>query len=133
MDEDDVRRWFDSYLAEFSALGRGTTDDVRRILAYYAVPLLFSTDAGSVVLPDDVQVLAATQQQIDGMRAAGYDRSDELAAGIDVLNASGAVQRGRFARLRADGTEISRLEVTYLIADLPVGRRISAIIVHSAT
>jgi uncharacterized NTF2-like protein DUF6841 len=37
----------------------------------------------------------------------------------------------RFARLRADGTEIARLEATYLIAEVPAGRRISAIIIHS--
>lgn len=132
MDKLEVKRWFDSYLADFVGLGRGDIDDVRRILAHYGVPLLLSTDAGCMVLTDEAQVVAVAQQQIDGMLSAGYDHSDELAAETTVLNRSCATHRGRFSRLRADGTEIARLEATYLITDGPVGRRVSAIVVHSA-
>lgn len=131
MDELDVRRWFDAYLADFVALGRGDVHDVGRVLDYYGVPLLLSTDAGSTVLLDEAQVLGAAQQQIDGMRSAGYDRSDELAAETTVLNRTCAIHRGRFSRLRADGTEITRVEATYLITDAAAGRRISAIVLHS--
>jgi hypothetical protein len=132
MDTLEVKRWFDSYLADFVASGRGDTDDVRRILAHYGVPLLLSTDAECMALTDEAQLLAAAQQQIDGMRSAGYDRSDELVAETNVLNRSCATHRGRFSRLRADGSEIAQIEATYLITDGPAGRRISAIVVHSA-
>lgn len=132
MDEFEVSRWYDNYLAEFSALGRAEVDDVRRILEYYGVPMLLSTDAGSVMLADEAQVLAAAQQQFDGMRAAGYDRSEPLdAAATTVLNRSCAIHRASFARLTAEGTEISRLEATYLITDTTVGRRISGLVIHS--
>lgn len=132
MDELEVTRWYDSYLAEFAALGRGDADDVRRILAFYGVPMLLSTDAGSTMLADETQVLAVAQQQFDGMRSAGYDRSEPLgAAETTVLNVSCAVHRAGFARLTADGTEISRLEATYLITDTAAGRRMSALVVHS--
>jgi hypothetical protein len=132
MDADEARRWFTSYLADFIALGRGDLDDVRRILDHYGVPLLLSTDAGSAVLTDEDQVLAVARQQVDGMRSAGYDRSEELAGETTVLNRTCATHRGRFARLRTDGSEISRLEATYVITDGAAGPRISAIIVHSA-
>ena len=131
MDEIEVERWFSVYLAVFVALGRGEIDDVRLILAHYAVPLMLSSDAGCLVLTDETQVLSAVGQQIDGMLSAGYDRSDELAAQTTVLNRSCAMRWGRFARLRTDGSEISQLEATYLITDRPEGRLISAIIVHS--
>ena len=131
MDEADVERWFAAYLADFIALGRGDSDDVRRILAHYGVPMILSTDAGCMILTTEEQVLAAAKQQIDGMRSAGYDRSDELAAETAILNRSCAVRRGRFARLRADGTGISQLEATYLITEGAAGHHISAIIVHS--
>lgn len=131
MDKVDIRRWFDSYLADFVALGRGDADDVGRMLNHYGVPMLLSTDAACMVLTDETQVLAAAKQQIDGMRSAGYDRSDELAADTTIVNRTCALHRARFARLRADGTEIARLEATYLIAEVPAGRRISAIIIHS--
>lgn len=131
MDADEARRWFDSYLADFIALGRGDLDDVRRILDHYGVPLLLSTDAGSAVLTDEAQVLAIARQQMDGMRAEGYDRSEQVTGETTVLNRTCATHRGHFARLRADGSEISQLEATYVITDGAAGRRISAIIVHS--
>jgi hypothetical protein len=131
MDADEARRWFNSYFAEFVALGRGELDDVRRILDHYGVPLLLSTDAGSAVLTDEDQVLAAARQQVDRMRSVGYHHSEELTAETTVLNRTCAIHRGRFARLRADGTEIEQVEATYLITDGAAGLRISAIIVHS--
>jgi hypothetical protein len=133
VNEADVQRWFDSYVADFVALGRGDIEDVHRILLYYGVPMLIGTDAGSTILTDEAQVLAVAQQQIDGMRSAGYDHSDVLVAETSVLNRSCALHHGRFARVRADGTEISQVEATYLIADGGAGRRISALIAHSAS
>ncbi len=131
MDEHGIREWFRAYLSDFIALGRGDIDDVRRLLLHYGVPFLISTDAGTTALTDESQVLALARQQVDGMRAAGYDRTEQLDAKTVVLNGSCALHRARFVRLRADGSEISRLEVTYLITDRPEGRRISALVVHS--
>lgn len=132
MDVAEVDRWFAAYLADFAALGRGEGEDVRRMLDHYSVPLILSSDSGCRFLTDEAQVLAAAQQQADGMRSTGYDRSEELVANTTVLNQSCSVHRGRFARLRADGTEISQLEMTYLITDGPAGRRISAMVVHTS-
>lgn len=133
VDRDEVKRWFDVYLADFVAMGRGDLDDMACILDHYGVPLLVSTDGGSTVLLDDEQVLAVARQQIEGMRSAGFDRSDELVAETTVMNSSCALHRGRFARLRADGSEIAQVEATYVITDGRAGRRISALIVHSPT
>ena len=101
----DVQRWFDSYLADYAALARGELDDPRRVLAHYGVPLLLSTDASCVALVDEAQVAAAVQRQIDDLRAAGYDRSEQLAADTVVLNCSCATHRVLLssARCRVDG------------------------------
>lgn len=131
MDEREVTSWFQAYLADFIALGRGDSDDVRRLLAHYGVPMIVSTDSGCFFLNDEEQVLAAAQQQITGMRAAGYDRSEGLSAATIVVNRTCALHRAAFARLRADGTEIARVETTYVITDGPGGRRISALLAHS--
>lgn len=132
MDVPDVRQWFTSYLADFAALGRGDLDDTARLLGRYGVPLLVSTDASSTAFVDEAQVLAFCRRQALDLRAVGYHRSEQLAADTVVLNRSCAMHRARLARLRADGTEIARLEATYLITEGPAGRRISAIVVHSA-
>ena len=132
MDEREVRTWFAAYLADFVALGRGDRDDVRGLLAHYGVPLLVSTDAGCLSLTDEEQVLAVVRQQVDGMRAAGYDRSEELASSTTPVNRTCALHRAAFVRLRADGSEIGRIETTYVVTDGPAGRRISALLGHTA-
>jgi len=131
VDEAEVDRWFAAYFADFVGLGRGDLSDVRRILEYYAVPLLVCTDASSVVLTDEAQVRGMMQNQIDAMREAGFDRTDQLASETSVLNQTCALHRGRFSRLRADGSEITRFAATYLITDTPAGRRISALVLHT--
>jgi hypothetical protein len=130
VDNSDVSRWFGEYLDAFAACGRGESDTAS-LLAYYGVPLLLTTDGGLLALTSDDRVVAAAQQQVDGMRAAGYDRSEVLDSEVTVLNSTSALYRGAFSRQRSDGGEISRLTMTYLVTDGPVGRRISAMAVHS--
>ena len=131
MDVPDVRQWFAAYLADFAALGRGDVDDAGRLLRYYGVPLLLSAAASSVVLLDEAQVLAWCRRQADDLRADGYDRSEQLSAETVVLNSSCAMHRAHLSRLRVDGSEIARLQATYVIADAQIGRRIHALVVHS--
>jgi len=130
VDNSDVSRWFGEYLDAFAACGRGERDTTS-LLAYYGVPLLLTTDDGLLVLISDDQVVAVVQRQVDGMRAADYDCSEILDFEVTVLNATSALYRGAFSRQRSDGSEISRLTATYLVTHGPVGRRISALAVHS--
>ncbi len=125
-----MSRWFGEYLDVFAACGRGE-NDTPSLLAFYGVPLLLTTDGGFVALPGDGQVVAAVQQQIDGMRSAGYDRTEILGSEVTVLNATSALYRGTFSRLGSDGSEIGRLTATYLVTDGAVGPRISALAVPS--
>ena len=130
VDSNDVSQWFGEYLDAFSACGRGESDTAS-LLAYYGVPLLLTTDGGSFALTSGDQVVAAVQQQVDGMRAAGYDRSEILGSEVTVMNSTSALYRGTFSRQRSDGGEISRLTATYLVTGGPMGRRISVLAVHS--
>jgi hypothetical protein len=131
VDGSDVNRWFGKYLDAFAACGRGE-QDTASLLAYYGVPLLITTDGGFFALTSDGQVVAAVQPQIDGMRAAGYHRSETLGSEVTVLNSTSALYRGTYAYHRSDGGEISRVTVTYLVTDGAAGRRISVLVVHSA-
>jgi uncharacterized NTF2-like protein DUF6841 len=131
MNDDDVRNWFSEYLATFAACGRGD-GGAASLLAYYGVPLLVATDDGFVAVASEDQVVGVAQQQIDGMRASDYDHTDVLESEVSVVNATSALYRGEFSRVGADGAEISRVRLSYLVTDGPVGRRISALLVHSA-
>jgi hypothetical protein len=130
MDTSDVGRWFDEYLAAYAACGRGE-QDTAALLAYYGVPLLITTDSGFFVIPSGDEVVAAVQPQLDGMRGAGYARSEVLDFEITVLNSASALLRGIFSYHRSDGDEIRRVSLTYLVTDGAVGRRISMLAVHS--
>lgn len=130
MDSGDVTRWFGEYLDVFAACGRGASDTAA-LLAYYGVPLLVTTGAGYFALTSEEQVVATLQQQVDGMRAAAYDRTEILAAEVTVLNAASALYRATFSRQRADGSEVGRVSGTYLVTDGAAGRRISVLAVQS--
>jgi acyl-coenzyme A thioesterase PaaI-like protein len=130
VDSSDVSRWFGEYLDAFAACGRGE-EDTASLLAYYGVPLLITTDGGFFTLTSEDQVVAAVQPQIDGMRAAGYHRSEILGSEVTVLNSASALYRGMYSYHRRDGGQISRVTVTYLVTDGAAGRRISVLAVHS--
>jgi hypothetical protein len=128
--DNDLRRWFGRYLDAFAACGRGERDAVS-LLAYYGVPLLLATDGAFLALGSEDQVVAVAQQQVDGMRATDYHHSDILDSEVTVVNGRSAIYQGAFSRRRSDGSEISRLAVTYLVTDGTIGRRISALMVHT--
>lgn len=125
-------RWFGAYLEVFEACGRGAENGIGRLLDYYDVPFVLTTDDGVLTLTSEAEVTRAVQQQIDGMRAAGYHRSEVLESHVEVVNTVSAFCRAVLSRERGDGSEIGRLRVTYLITDGWAGRRISALLVHGA-
>jgi len=130
VDDNEVSQWFGEYADAFVACGRDESGPAS-LLAYYGVPLLLSTDDGFFAMTSDDQVVAAVQQQVDGMRAASYDHSKIFSSELTVLNSTSALYRQTFSRHRRDDSEISRLTTTYLVTDGPLGRRISALAVHS--
>jgi len=125
-----VSRWFDEYLEAFASCGRGESETAS-LLAYYGVPLLLTTDDRFLVLASGDQIIAAVQGQIDGMRAAGFARTEVLSAETSVVNSKSALLRETFVYRRNDGGEIRRLTATYLITVGASGRRISVLAVHS--
>ena len=130
VDSDDVSQWFGEYLDAFAACGRGESATAS-LLGYYGVPLLVTTDEGFFALTSDAQVVAVMRQQVDGMRAAGYGRSEPLGSEVIVVNSTSALYRGTYSWQNSDGAEIRRVTLTYLVTDGPAGRRISALLVHS--
>ncbi len=129
MDTSDVSQWFGEYLEAFASCGRGESDTAS-LMAYYGVPLLLTTADGFFALTSKDQVVAALQGQVDGMRKAGYARSEILSSEVTILNSASALYRGTFSRRTSDGHEINRLTATYLVTLGPAGRRISVLAVH---
>ena len=131
MDSAGVETWFGEYLEVFAGCGRGESD-TSTLLAYYGIPVIFSTDEVVFYLTSEEQVVAAVQQQVDGLRATNYDHTEILSSDVTVLNANSALFRGEFSRRQHGGEEMDRLTVTYLITTGPSGQRMSAIAIHGA-
>jgi hypothetical protein len=131
MDELGIGGWFDEYLGALAARGRGESDDLHALLEYYGVPLLVATDDEARTLTTADDVMGFAHQQVEGMRAASYDHTQTIDSEITTLNMTSGLYRADFARRRADGTDIGRLGVTYLITNGPAGLRISALAVHT--
>jgi hypothetical protein len=132
MERSEVHDWFAAYLETFVAFGRGDRDDIAGLREFYDVPLLLTTDRGALALDSEDSVARALEEQIDALRAAGYDRSLLLESHVETLNALSALYRGHFSRRASDGSELGRLRVTYLITDRGTGPRIGALLVQSA-
>jgi hypothetical protein len=131
MDDARIRAWFDQYLETIASLGRGESDNVRALMEYYGVPLVVTTDDATQVLTSADEVMSFAGQQITGMRATGYDHTEASDAEVTTLNATSALYRVALERQRADGSEIGRLGVTYLITDGSAGLRASALAIHT--
>ena len=130
VDSGEVSRWFGEYLEAFASCGRGESE-TSSLLAYYGVPLLLTTDDGFFALTSGNEIVTAVQGQLDGMRAAGYARSEVLSSEVTALNTTSALYRGTFSYRKDDGGEIRRLSATYLVTHGAVGHRISVLAVHS--
>jgi hypothetical protein len=91
VDVNDTRDWLEDYVRVFEACGRGASDDISRLMDYYGVPLLLTTEATAVALMTDQDVLAAVHDQISGMRAAGYHRSETLRLETTSINGTTAL------------------------------------------
>ena len=77
------------------------------------------------------EVAAWLQGQADAMTAAAYDHTRTLASDITILNRNTALLRGELSRERADGGEINRVSVTYVIIRESETFRISVLVLHS--
>jgi hypothetical protein len=109
-----LSQWFGEYVNAFVACGRGESETAS-LLAYYGVPLLLTTDDGFLALTTGDQVVAAVQQLVDALRAAGYARSEIHDSGGAVLNSTSALYHQTFSRYSSDGSEISRGIASYVV------------------
>ena len=94
--------------------------------------MLLSSPGGTGWLHDAEQVVGVTRAQIEGLRHAGFDRTQVEASVTVVLNDTCARYEARFRRRAADDTEIASFSASYLIAEGPDGPRIAALAVGKA-
>ena len=108
-DEAAVSRVLTDYVSAFGTL------DVQAILPYYHEPCLLVGPQGVAALPTHAAMAAAFTPMMEGLRARGYGRSDLRMLHIKQLSATAALASGVAVRYRADGQELERVGVSYVL------------------
>lgn len=117
-------------LADYSsAFG---TLDVQAILPYYHEPCLLVGPQGAVAVPDHDTMAAAFTPMIESLRARGYARSEFSMPHIKQLSATAALASGVAVRYKADGQELERLGVSYLLHKADDRWTITVTAIHDA-
>jgi hypothetical protein len=130
---DEALAWFQGYLDAVAAAARDPLADPRRLLEFYAVPLVLSGDDGARVFATEAHVIAFVRGLVDGLRPVQYSHSETLDGDLVEVNRSTCLYRAEFSRRRTDGTEIERVGATYFIARGQSGLRIFAVAIRPPT
>jgi hypothetical protein len=129
LDATVVGRWIEGYFDAFAACARGQ-GDMALLLGHFGVPMVVTSDEGVVTLMTDDEAAAVMQSQVDVLRALGFDHTKVLQSEVTVLNGASALYRASLSRRNADGGEIDRPTITYLVTDDVAGPRIVLLASH---
>jgi len=108
-DEEALTRVLTDYYSAFGTL------DVRAILAYYHEPCLLVGPQGVAALPNHAALAAAFAPVMEGLRARGYGRSELSMPHVKRLSATAALASGVAVRYKADGQELERVGISYVL------------------
>jgi ketosteroid isomerase-like protein len=123
-DEAAVTRVLTDYVSAFGTL------DVQAILPYYHEPCLLVGPQGVAALPTRAAMVAAFTPMIEGLRARGYGRSELSMLHVKQLSAAASLASGVAVRYRADGQELERVGVSYVLHKADDRWTIAVTVVH---
>ena len=125
--EDDkaaVTRVLTDYYNAFSKL------DVQAILPYYHEPSLLIGPGAVAAMPTHAAITATFTPAMEGLRARGYARSELSMLHVKRLSATTTLASGIAVRYKADGQELERVGVTYLLHKADSGWKIAVLVAH---
>jgi len=114
---------------DFRAFGKL---DVQAILPYYLEPSVLITARGVAAMPTHAAMAAAFTPLMEGLRARGYARSELTTLHMKRLSATATLVSGVAVRYKADGQELERTGVTYVLHKTDNGWKIAVTVGHDA-
>jgi len=129
MDAKLVSRFLDDYLEVFAACVLGE-QEIAKLLAFYGVPLIITSDDGVIALTTDSEVTTVIQGQVDGLRALRYRGTRVLQSEVIGLNATSALYRASLSRYDDENDEIDCPTITYVVTSSDDELRISMLAAH---
>ena len=125
-DQAAVKQVLSDYYSAFSTL------EVQAILPYYHEPCLLVGPQGVAALPTRAALAAIFAHVMEGLRARGYGRSELSVLHVKQLSATASLASGVALRFRADGQEIERAGVCYLLHKAGNRWKIASTVIHDA-
>lgn len=124
MADEAVSQVLADYYRDFSTL------DVHAILPYFHEPSLLVGPQGVIPIPDHAALAAVFGPVMEGLRAQGYGRSELEPSYVKLLSPSAALIGGVAARYKADGQQLERVGVTYLLHKTVSGWKFATVVLH---
>lgn len=112
------------YFAAFSTL------EVHAFLPYFHEPSLLIGPEGMVAAPTTAVLAAAFAPALESLRARGFRRSELNVRLSKTLSETAALITGVAIRYKADGQELERVGVTYVLHKNDTGWKIAVLILH---
>ena len=125
-DKAAVTRVLTDYVNAFGTL------DVQAILPFYHEPCLLLSPQGVAAVPNHAAMEATFAPLVEGLRARGYSRSELSMLHVTQLSTTATLASGVAARFKADGQEMERVGVSYLLHKADDRWTIAATVIHDA-
>ena len=125
-DQAAITSVLNEYYSAFSTL------DVQAIVHYYYEPSLFITPLGVNAVHTRADMVSGFTTIIEGLRARGFARSELSMLCIKHLSDTATLASGVALRYRADGQELERAGVTYLLYKTDSRWKIAVTVIHDA-
>lgn len=129
VDAKTVGRFLNEYLEAFAGCVLGE-QEITKLLAFYGVPLMITSDDGVIALTTDNEVATVIQGQVDGLRALRYRGPRVLQSEVIGLNATSAIYRASLSRYDDKSDEIDSPTITYVVTSTDDDLRISMLAAH---
>ncbi len=125
-DKAAVARVLTDYYRAFSTL------DAQAVGPYFHEPSQLISPAGVMPAPTRTGVTAAFQPVMDALRARGFARSELINLRLKLLSAATVIAGGVAVRLKADGQELERAGVVYVLQKTNAGWQFATVALHEA-
>ena len=126
MADEAVNQVIADYYRDFSTL------NVQTILTYFNEPSLLVGPQGVIPIPNHAALAAVFGPVMEGLRTKGYGRSEFELDYAKLLSSSTALIGGVAVRYNADGQQLERVGITYVLHKTASGWKFATVILHDA-
>jgi ketosteroid isomerase-like protein len=109
-----------------------STLDAQAVEPFFHEPSQLVGPAGVVPTPTRAAVAAAFQPVMNALRARGFSKSELINLHLKRLSATTVLAGGVAVRRKADGQELERAGVVYLLQKTNAGWQVATVVIHDA-